>query len=72
VASDYGIDRVTLIQRLAFEGLEPCDGKLSCRVLRGLGGSNDARLPGQLTCFSHPLYLVPMYNSKQFEDPDSK
>jgi len=34
------------MQRLAFEGLEPCDGKLSCRVLRGLGVSNDPRLPG--------------------------
>jgi len=25
--------RVTLKQRLAFEGLEPCDGKLSCPVV---------------------------------------
>jgi len=36
------------MQRLAFEGLEPCDGKLSCPVLRGLGVSNDPRLPGLL------------------------
>ncbi|MFC1856881.1 hypothetical protein ACFL9U_02510 [Thermodesulfobacteriota bacterium] len=39
-------DRVTLVQRLAFEGLEPCDGKLSCPVLRGLGVSNGPWLPG--------------------------
>ena len=32
--------------RLAFEGLEPCDGNLSRTVLRGLGVSNDPRLPG--------------------------
>jgi hypothetical protein len=32
--------------RSAFEGLEPCDGKLSRMVLRGLGVSNDPRLPG--------------------------
>jgi hypothetical protein len=38
--------RVSLMQRLAFEGLEPCDGKLSRRVLRGLGVSDDPRLPG--------------------------
>ena len=30
--------------RQAFERLEPCEGKLSCTVLRGLGGSNPARL----------------------------
>ena len=29
-----------------FEGLEPCDGKLSRTVLRGLGVSDDPRLPG--------------------------
>ena len=29
-----------------FEGLEPCDGKLSSTVLRGLGGSNAPLLPG--------------------------
>ena len=38
--------RVTSMPRLAFEGLEPCDGKLSRRVLRGLGVSDDPRLPG--------------------------
>ena len=31
--------RVTSMPRLAFEGLEPCDGKLSRRVFRGLGVS---------------------------------
>ena len=34
--------------KVAKEGLEPCDGKLSCPVLRGLGVSNDPRLPGLL------------------------
>jgi hypothetical protein len=32
--------------RLAFEGLELCDGKLSRTVLRGLGASDGPRLPG--------------------------
>lgn len=40
--------RVTSRPRLAFEGLEPCDGKLSCPVLRGLGAGNSPRLPGLL------------------------
>ena len=48
--------RVTLIQRLAFEGLEPGDGKLSCPVLRGLGAGNSPRLPGvsndPFSCYS--------------------
>ena len=30
----------------AFEGLEPCDGRLSRTVLRGRGGSNASLLPG--------------------------
>jgi len=38
--------RVTSMPRLAFEGLEPCDGKLSCPVPRGLGAGNSPRLPG--------------------------
>jgi hypothetical protein len=38
--------RVASIPRSAFEGLEPCDGKLSRRVLRGLGVSDDPWLPG--------------------------
>ena len=38
--------RVTSLPRLAFEGLELSDGKLSRSVLRGLGGSNAPRLPG--------------------------
>jgi hypothetical protein len=38
--------RVTSMPRLAFEGLEPSDGKLSRSVLRGLGGSKAPRLPG--------------------------
>jgi len=32
--------------RLAFEGLELCDGKLSRTILRGLGASDGPRLPG--------------------------
>ena len=32
--------------KVAKEGLEPCDGKLSCPVLRGLGAGNSPRLPG--------------------------
>jgi membrane protease YdiL (CAAX protease family) len=31
--------------RGAFEMLEPCEGRLSCTVLRGLGGSNAPWLP---------------------------
>jgi len=46
--------RVTSIPRLAFEGLELCDGKLSRTVLRGLGVSNDPRLPG----LSEPLIII--------------
>jgi hypothetical protein len=30
----------------AFEGLELCEGKFSCTVLRGLDGSNPVRLLG--------------------------
>jgi len=37
---------VASLPRLAFEGLELCDGKLSRTVLRGLGASNGPRLPG--------------------------
>jgi hypothetical protein len=37
---------VTSMPRLAFEGLELSDGKLSRSVLRGPGVSNDPRLPG--------------------------
>jgi hypothetical protein len=36
------------MQRLAFEGLEPCDGKLSRTVLRGKGGRKAPALPGFL------------------------
>ena len=32
-------------QGRAFGMLEPYDGKLSCRVLRGLGAGNSSRLP---------------------------
>jgi hypothetical protein len=36
-----------LIRKEAFEGLELCEGKLSCTVLRGLDGSNPVRLLDQ-------------------------
>jgi len=32
--------------RVALEGLEPCDGRPSCGVLRGLGTGNSSWLPG--------------------------
>ena len=38
--------RVASMPRLAFEGLELCDGKLSLTVLWGLGAGNNPRLPG--------------------------
>jgi hypothetical protein len=41
--------------KVAKEGLEPCDRKLSCPVLRGLGVSNDPRLPGVLLNISGVL-----------------
>ena len=34
------------MQRLAFQGLEPCDGKLSRTVLRGKGGRKAPAPPG--------------------------
>jgi hypothetical protein len=36
----------------AFEGLELCERKLSCTVLRGLDGSNPVRLLGKLGVIS--------------------
>ena len=48
IAKVIGIfdQRVASMPRLAFEGLEPYDGNLSRTVLRGLGVSDDPRLPG--------------------------
>jgi hypothetical protein len=40
-------DRGNRQLRLAFEGLKPCEVKVSYTVLRGLGVSNDPRLPDQ-------------------------
>ena len=37
----------------AFEGLEPCDGKLSRTVLRGKGGRKTPALPGLSTYGGH-------------------
>ena len=49
--SQYRKVGVILLQRVAQQGLtfgrlEPCDGKLSSAVLRGLGAGNSPRLPG--------------------------
>ena len=38
----------SILSRLALEGFEPCDGKLSCRVFRGESQSNLAFLLGGL------------------------
>jgi hypothetical protein len=49
-------NRVSLKE--AFEGLELCERKLSCTVLRGLDGSNPVRLLGNSrTWFSNPGFL---------------
>ena len=47
-------DRVNRQLWLALEGLELCEVKVSCTVLRGLGVSNDPRLP-DFADFSHCL-----------------
>jgi hypothetical protein len=39
--------------KTAFEGFEPCDGKLSLTVLRGKGGRKAPALPGG--CFNVKL-----------------
>jgi hypothetical protein len=41
-----------------YQGLEPDAGKLSSPVLRGLGGSNPARLPGipAYSCVRNPSF----------------
>ena len=42
----------------AFEGLELCEGKLSCTVLRGLDGSDPVRLL-DLRGTPTPLFALP-------------
>jgi len=54
---------VASLPRLAFEGLELCDGKLSRTVLRGLGASDGPRLPGLLRHPTLDLSLRIMYLS---------
>jgi hypothetical protein len=50
--------RVTSMPRSAFKGLEPCDGRPSRTVHRGLGGSNAPRLPGvESYCGYSKLFL---------------
>ena len=44
--------------RVTFERLELCDGKLSCRVLRGLGVSNGPRVAGVLNPSNFGLVLL--------------
>jgi hypothetical protein len=46
------------MQRWAFEGLEPCDGKLSRTVLRGKGGRKAPALPGLFRDELKPLDIV--------------
>jgi hypothetical protein len=46
IASEY-LSRNRVSLKEAFEGLELCERKLSCTVLRGLDGSNPVRLLGQ-------------------------
>src|ERR1700730_14835520 len=43
IASEF-LSRNRVSLKEAFEGLELCEGKLSCTVLRGLDGSNPVRL----------------------------
>jgi len=54
----------------AFEGLELCEGKLSCTVLRGLDGSNPVRLLGDsetvLNCLSNLACSVSSCRLPQF------
>jgi hypothetical protein len=45
IASEF-LSRNRVSLKEAFEGLELCEGKLSCTVLRGLDGSNPVRLLG--------------------------
>jgi len=51
--SQYRKVGVIFLQRVAQQGLtfgrlEPCDGKLSSTVLRGLGAGNSPQLPGMV------------------------
>ena len=50
---------VASLPRLAFEGLELCDGKLSRTVLRGLGASDGPRLPG----VSDSIFIIEVFSS---------
>jgi hypothetical protein len=45
IANEF-LSRNRVSPKEAFEGLELCEGKLSCTVLRGLDGSNPVRLLG--------------------------
>jgi hypothetical protein len=55
--------------RLAFEGLELCDGKLSRTVLRGLGASDGPRLPGVFKRFIFVLYSQYLCNFQILDKP---
>ena len=57
--------RVSSRPRLAFEGLEPSDGKLSCWFLRGLGAGNSPWLPGPEARFWPPQYMVYSHKVRQ-------
>jgi hypothetical protein len=59
-ASEY-LSRNRVSLKEAFEGLELCERKLSCTVLRGLDGSNPVRLLGDTSTirltFARILYF---------------
>jgi len=49
----------------AFEGLEPCDGKLSRTVLRGKRGRKAPALPGLFHSFQAVQYVVFSFDISQ-------
>ena len=63
IAKVIGISdhRVISMQRLVFEGLEPCEVKVSRRALRGLGVSNGPRLPGELFSCTSKTEVISIY-----------
>ena len=70
-------NRVSLKE--AFEGLELCEGKLSCTVLRGLDGSNPVRLLGLLAApradpdgrfLAHPVLISDNWRQSDPRDKD--
>jgi len=63
----------------AFEGLELCEGKLSCTVLRGLDGSNPVRLTRSLVAprtdpdgrsLAHPVLIADDWRRSERQERD--